>query len=204
MGQRRKCPRQSLFDFADDRCFIMSLFGRYRRVTGSNRPLFVTLMEQLGESFSQSSSVPSSSTSVPSSDKNIILNKHFTLNRHVILNKYVIFKKQGTTFKTFLTTKGSFRILFCGFFPLGVSPPPPPPQPHICGKDMVPKNCGIVGTESRKNTCFLWIFYSAELGGTNGKLKLELYKPFLGMFEVSKWSRNFDCVTQIAIFMVRN
>ena len=52
MGQRRKCPRQSLFDFADDRCFIMSLFGRYRRVTGSNRPLFVTLMEQLGESFS--------------------------------------------------------------------------------------------------------------------------------------------------------
>ena len=45
MGQRRKFPRQSLFDFADDRCFIMSLFGRYRRVTGSNRPLFVKLME---------------------------------------------------------------------------------------------------------------------------------------------------------------
>ena len=128
MGQRRKCPRQSLFDFADDRCFIMSLFGRYRRVTGSNRPLFVTLMEQLGESFSQSSSVPSSSTSVPSSDKNIILNKHITLNRHVILNKYVIFKKQGTTFKTFaIATKGSFRTLFCRFFPLGVSPPPPSP-----------------------------------------------------------------------------
>ena len=125
MGQRRKCPRQSLFDFADDRCFIMSLFGRYRRVTGSNRPLFVTLMEQLGESFSQSSSVPSSSTSVPSSDKNIILNKHITLNRHVILNKYVIFKKQGTTFKTFaIATKGSFRTLFCGFFPLGGYPPP--------------------------------------------------------------------------------
>ena len=128
MGQRRKFPRQSLFDFADDRCFIMSLFGRYRRVTGSNRPLFVTLMEQLGESFSQSSSVPSSSTSVPSSDKNIILNKHITLNRHVILNKYVIFKKQGTTFKTFaIATKGSFRTLFCGFFPLGVSLPPPSP-----------------------------------------------------------------------------
>ena len=144
MGQRRKCPRQSLFDFADDRCFIMSLFGRYRRVTGSNRPLFVTLMEQLGESFSQSSSVPSSSASVPSSDKNIILNKHITLNRHVILNKYVIFKKQGTTFKTFvIATKGSFRILFC---------------PTFAEKIWFQKIAELGVPKVAINTCFLWIF----------------------------------------------
>ena len=163
MGQRRKCPRQSLFDFADDRCFIMSLFGRYRRVTGSNRPLFVTLMEQLGESFSQSSSVPSSSTSVPSSDKNIILNKHITLNRHVILNKYVIFKKQGTTFKTFaIATKGSFRTLFCGFFPLGVSPPPPAPHLRKRHGSKKLRNWGY--RKSQKYLSFVDFF--ADLQGT--------------------------------------